>query len=294
MSELWEPMAGVFWKTTPLLPMMDNLQALGNSSFFTTVIGALAGAFFGAWAAQRNAENSKLRDELLREIQASNRGIMLGHSIVNVALSMKNQHIATLKKSYDDDLARLKEYQIKTAPKVALTVSPVLMRLPGINSTDAALQKLIVDQSSEKAFRAIMALSEAIGNFNDTIAVRNGILDNVKNGSIPRDFKFEDIYFGLPVNGNINNEYGDTIKGIYNYNNDIIFYSIKLCEYLQTHAESIAKEYKKRFRKKIKIYSTDLVAAKSAGLLPNEEDYESWLSGYIEEKKIISKKWWTI
>lgn len=88
------------------------------------MVGALAGAYFGAWAAQRNAASSKLRDELLSEIRSANRGIFLGLSILNVALSMKRQLISPLKVSYDEDLERLKQYKETLAPRGVLKVSP--------------------------------------------------------------------------------------------------------------------------------------------------------------------------
>lgn len=280
MAELWEPVSGVFWKNTPLVSDWSLLTNFLESPFLISVFGALAGAYFGAWAAQRNAANSKLRDEFLREIRSANRGILLGLSLVNVALSMKRQHIAPLKSSYDIDLERLKQYEVTHSPGAVLHISPMLMRLQGMSSPATSLHQLLLDQSSEKAHRAVMGLIEAVDNLNDAIEIRNNILENIKNGNLPKNYEFEHIYFGLPVNGNVNNEYGDTINGIHLYCDDVIFFSLKTCEYLKEHGEHFSSKYKKLSRESINICTVDMSAASEAGLLPDEKNYESWLSGF--------------
>jgi hypothetical protein len=282
VAELWEPIAGVFWKSVPLMPSWVSLSNFFESPFFISLMGALAGAYFGAWAAQRNAANNKFRDELLREIRSSNRGVMLGLSIINVALAMKRQHISPLKCSYDEDLERLKQYKNAPAPRGVLQVSPMLMRLQGMSSPVASLNQLLLDQSSGKANRAIMALIEAIDNLNATINLRNSFLDNIKNGDFPKGFKFEDLYFGLAVDGNVNNEYGDTVKAIFLYCDDVVFFALKTCEYLQSHGERCSSRYKRLSREEIRICSVDMRAASEAGLLPDEKNYESWLAGHSE------------
>jgi len=68
-----------------------------NSVFFTAIAGSLAGAFAGALAARRMADKTRNREELLKEIRATNAAIMLAFGICNYHLSIKKQHIKSLK-----------------------------------------------------------------------------------------------------------------------------------------------------------------------------------------------------
>lgn len=158
----------------------------------------------------------------------------------------------------------------------------MLTRLQGMSLPVSALNQLLLDQSSGKAHSAVISLVEAIDNLNETINLRNKFLESIKGGDLPKDFKFEDLYFGLPVNGNVNNEYGDTVKGIYLYCDDVIFFSLKTCEYLKGHGERYSSKYKKLSREEIRICSVDMKAASEAGLLPVEKNYENWLAGHRE------------
>lgn len=85
---------------------------VANSAFATSLIGSLTGAFGGAVAAQRIAERSKHREEILREIRNTNAAIAVAFGIANTALSFKEQYVKSMKEEFDnnrDELIRFCE-----------------------------------------------------------------------------------------------------------------------------------------------------------------------------------------
>lgn len=99
MSNLWEPVAGVYWSAVPLMSNLDLTRGFSGASFITTLVGALSGAFFGAWAAQRIAKSNKVQDDIIKEIRSVNAAIMLGQFIFNCAVATKKQCSEPLKKN---------------------------------------------------------------------------------------------------------------------------------------------------------------------------------------------------
>ena len=109
LAAQWQVVGGFFdsvlfaW----LAAHWPDVKNFFNSGFFTAIAGSLAGAFFGAYAAQKVAENSKRRDELLKEMRLTNAAIMVSFGICNTLLSAKKQHIRALKESFDTQSASL-------------------------------------------------------------------------------------------------------------------------------------------------------------------------------------------
>jgi hypothetical protein len=60
-----------------------------NSNAFTAIAGSCAGAFAGAWAAQRIAARGKEKDEFLAEIRNTSAATIVALSICNSFLSIK-------------------------------------------------------------------------------------------------------------------------------------------------------------------------------------------------------------
>lgn len=296
MAGVWEATGGVFWSSVPLLPNLDFVRDFGWFSFFMTLAATLAGAFAGAWAAQRNNEKAKNIEAIKKEIQVSNRGIMLTLSSFNVALAIKKQYVNDLKEQYENELKRLSEYRNKR-PRPPEPFEAVLMlhQLQTMNFPVEALQNVVMEQSSDKALRAITSLSESIELLNNAITRRNELIESFKAGAIPRGYTLDAMYFGLPVNGNTNKEYGSSIEGIFLYNNDVVFYSLKLCEYLREHALKAAKQHKELTRAKASVCEFDVSEAIENGLIPDDPAHKKWEEAFVEKEDDVEgkKKWYT-
>ena len=73
----------------------------------------------GAWAAQRIAERAKSKDEILKEIRATNASIILAFWICNTLILAKRQVVQPMKTRFEQDLARIDEVIKKTLSKLA-------------------------------------------------------------------------------------------------------------------------------------------------------------------------------
>jgi len=297
MAGLWEPVNGVYWSAAPLLPNLEWIGNLGGSSFFTTVFGALAGAFAGAWAAQRIAERSKLREEWQREIRSVNAGVVLTSATCNLAYALKKQHIKALKESYDAECKSMHEHKLAVAAGVPLgpfEFAPKLDSLHEISPPLDYLQDIVGRLSnSGRALAAVTAVADAIRNLNNALNKRNELLERMKDEKLPAGAEVHHFYFGIPYAvGRGNNEYGGYVQALASYTDDALFFSIKLHDDLYQHGKGIAEKYRKKFGGDVPCVSyIDWQKADSEGLLPKDEEYSDWLSGY----EVLPKKelqWW--
>jgi hypothetical protein len=91
-----------------------------NSNFFTAIAGACAGAFAGAYGAQRIVARGKEKEELLAEIRNTNAATVVALGICNTFLAIKKQHVKRLKETFErqkaDYLARAHQYRIGELP----------------------------------------------------------------------------------------------------------------------------------------------------------------------------------
>jgi ketosteroid isomerase-like protein len=300
MADLWKPVSGVFWSTAPLLPSLESIGQLANSPFFMTVFGALAGAFAGAWAAQRIAGRSKLREEWQKEIRNTNTGIVLTSTTCNLAYALKKQHIKTMKESYDADCKEKDAYIERLAtgvPQSPLSVAPNLLSLHEITPPVNTLQEIVLGRLSTtgRALAATTAVADAIRNLNNVIEKRNNLIERIKDERLPEGAQVHHFYFGMPyAEGKSNDEYGSYVKALALYTDDAIFFSIKLYDDLREHGLGIAKKYKKKFGGEVPgISYINWTKADQEGLLPEDDEYESWLSGYgaSPQKKC---SWWRL
>ncbi|MCD5986231.1 hypothetical protein [Pseudomonas sp. CDFA 610] len=292
-----DDIASVYAELSRLMsPLWENTKSFANSSFFTS----LAGAFAGAIAAQRIAERGKFREELVKEFQSTNSVIALATSVANVALSLKKQHVNNLKSSYDADQERFRAHKAKILSgqilhQTPLEIRPNLMFLQGISPPIATIQDIVLSRLSAggRTIASVTALADSVENLNGALSKRNELLTSFKNKQLPEGATFEDMYLGLCYQErHTNQEYEGSIKAISLYTDDIIFFSVKLCEDLQYHSATLTKRYKSKLRgAPPKNATADFEKARQGGLIPKDEDYVDWLSGFISVQEPVPK-WW--
>jgi hypothetical protein len=292
MASLWEPVCGVYSSTASVLPCLVWLENFGNSSFFTTVFGALAGASAGAWAAQRIAARNKLQEELLKEIRSTNSALLLGQAIFNVGLGSKVEGALPLKTAYDEEVQIFKENTDDFHDKLKGPVN--LEKITCATMPISALHPLVLTEisSSAGAVRALLHLKIAIDSHLEALAHRNGIIDIFINNRIPKGLRFEDMYFGEPRNGVTHREYADSIRDIYKSADDILFYSKKMCEHLHHHATELSGKYKKLSKNKVIIGKLVIDSNINPSLIPGDESYAKWLAGYQPVQSAAAAPWW--
>lgn len=294
MTDLWVPVSGVFWRTAPLIS--DFGWTVDFGAFFTTIVGALAGAGIGAWAAGYISERNKFREQFTKEIRDTNAAMVLALGVTNLGIALKRQHVKTLAEDYLEQRAKCHEIVAKLKAGQAQTEVPKInfLELQEIAPPVTHLQEIVLSRISTtgRALAAVTALADAVINLNCALRHRNELIKQFKKNELPDGAKKEHFCFGLPYgNGVTNDEYGDSIKGIRLYTDDVIFFGSELCADLYEHAEIIAKQYRSRRLggKTPAVNEFNLSRASEAGLIPPVEDYEAWTSGFKKAPKQQAK-----
>lgn len=297
MADLWEPVAGVFWRNAPLLPHIG--WTVEFSDIITAVVGALAGAGIGAWAAGYISERNKLREQLTKEIRDTNAAIVLALGVMNLGIGLKRQHVKALVENYIEQRAKCREMIALMEKGQAQPEVPLinLLELQEVAPPVNHLQEIVLSRLSTtgRALAAVTELTDAVFNLNAALKRRNELISMFKKNDFPVGARKEHFCFGLPYgNGETNEEYGDSIKGIDFYSNDIIFFGSELCFDLREHAKELIKEYKCRRLggKTPDFIEFDLSKAYDQGLIPAAKDYEAWTSGFQKKAKKKKKRWY--
>jgi gas vesicle protein len=269
----------------------ENTKAFGNSSFFTSLIGALAGAFAGAYAAQRIAEREKIREELIKEIRNTNAAIMSAFDISNSLLSLKKQHVKSLKENFDTARAQLIELKRKLDSGEIQSNKPFFFKgdlrtLPRTQLPIDILRNQVFERLTVggRPLSLVTSLIQSIELLNSSIDMRNQLIEKYQESKATENPNFPARYFGLPyAPGHVDLNYPNAVEGIYNYTDDGIFYSQLLCRDLNDHGKSLVEDFKKHFRTKApRINEADFQKAQAAGLMPANEAYADWLQCFVK------------
>lgn len=274
----------------------DELKALSNSSFTTSLIGSLAGAFAGAIAAQRIAERSKLREELSKEIRNTNAGITLALTVANAVLSLKKQHIREIKSTYDTEKSNLLNFlnnkeKTPTTIKSTYTFRGDFRTLPELSPPIGTLEEIVFSRLSATGRPLSLAASivSAIQSLNNSILQRNELAKLFKDQNFPQGANLHSMYFGLPYgDGHTNQEFGDTVEAMSLYSDDAIFFCILLCADLREHGLQTASTYKVKLKKNPpKVIEAKFETHEQNDLIPKSECYPTWFTAFQrpEEKK---------
>ena len=272
----------------------ENLAAISNSAFTTSLVGALAGAYAGAKAAQQIAERSKERAEFQVQIRNTNAAITLSFIVCNAAISLKRQQTKGLCDSYFNKKAELEGFlqrrKAGDSPDIPFGFQADLRSVPFPAVPIDALRSLVYEKLSVSArpLALVATLASALSSLADTIANRNGLIASFKQLSPQvREAALPALYFGRPYGeGHVSTEYLDTMTGLQNLTDDVIFFSHLLCKDLATYGNKVLDKFKSQFKGvPEQIHAIELSPEKTAGLMPPEEQYSEWLSGFRERNQ---------
>lgn len=96
---------------TDVCSLLNWTWGLLNSSFWT----ALVGAFAGAIGAQVIAEKSKARADAFEEIRRTNAAMLLSFSICNMAMALKTQHVQPMIDAFNSVVERIERFNERVA-----------------------------------------------------------------------------------------------------------------------------------------------------------------------------------
>jgi hypothetical protein len=271
-----------------------NLATISNSAFTTSLVGALAGAYAGAYAAQRTAEHSKERAEFQAEIRNTNAAITLSFMVCNAAISLKKQQTKGLCESYFKKKNELEGFlQERKAGEsyhdALFEFQADLRSVPFPAVPIDALRSLVYEKLSVSArpLALVATLTGALSSLAETIENRNRLIASFRLLPLQaRDAALPALYFGRPYGeGHVSTEYFDTMTGLQNLTDDVIFFSRLLCEDLAAHGHKVLDKFKSQFKAVIdQVNAIELSPEKTSGLIPPNEQYSEWLAGFLERK----------
>jgi hypothetical protein len=174
--------------STRVLPLFDtywpSVEKFFDSGFFTAIVGSFAAAYAGARAAQLIAEKTRNREELLREIRATNATTMVAFGITNTLLSVKKQHIKPLKEQFDQQRAATREALAKQQQGQAGVIEfhANYLAFPALTLPLSILQTQIFEKLSLHGRPIALAttLTQSMDGLNVAIAKRNELIESYK------------------------------------------------------------------------------------------------------------------
>lgn len=258
----------------------ETLRDFGNSTFFTSIAGAFAGAWAGGRIAQVLATRARNKEELEREIRKTNAAAIMASSLCDDLSGMLRQYVKPMKEQYDADLAAI----------TALLAAPVkpngpppafeanLMQLSGPTLHIENLERLIFgDISNNRAIRLFTALSQTVINVHSTVRQRNQLVEEFRAHQDPHA-TLRHRYFGFPnAHGQIDVRYKTTLEGLHSALWDGTYFSMQLALMLASHAGDLERRYKKTFgRPAPKAIELDFSRLTERGLMPDSKNYPDW------------------
>lgn len=263
----------------------ENVGAALNSAFTTSLVGALAGAFFGAMAAQRIAVRTKRVDQLLDQVRMANTAIMASFAYCNHLLAFKRQHVRPLYESFSAQKRDLAEFhRMRDAGNIPkeqpfqfnADLRTVQMPLLPV----AAIERLLFERLSVSGRPLALAIQLAgvSASLGDMTERRLLLIEGFKQ--LPQQGVVA-MYFGLPFGGRVSTEFADVLEAMHRLTDDGIFFSKLLCEDLVQLGNKSLDEYKKLSKQSSeKVAELDFTIARDGGLLPDEAEYQDWLRGF--------------
>ena len=270
-----------------LLVALKPVFAFFNSAFVIAFVGGLTGALGGALGAQHIIERGSRRTELLRELRNTNAATMVGFSIVNAALALKNQHVRPLFEKFHADKAALAKFEVDRAagrlsPGAQFTLVTDLRSFPAPVVPIDTLKTLVFDKISAqgRALALVSVIEQSLVGLHNAIRQRDEMCRRFQSGAVPSQ-QLPNYYFGRPLQSGTNQEYPDLVDAIHEYVDDLAFFAALLCEDLNSHGEALRTTLADKFWKEApKATAADFSGPRKSGLLPPDANYADWLKAF--------------
>jgi len=233
------------------------------------------------------------------EIRHLNAATSIAFGIANSAMSAKQQHIAPLFKTYQQELERHSTWQQKVETGQIQGNKPFdleldLQTIPRVLAPIKPLQDLVFGQipTSPLIVNLTVSLTEFLEHLEIAMASRDRQIADFRSKQLPPGASISHLYLGLRYGeGHRNNEFGSTLAAMHLYNEHVIFYSSELVLELAKIAKASQSKFRAHFSEPPpKVSEVDLTGAKDAGLLPARERYEGWLKAFSGTKAPAA--WW--
>lgn len=267
-----------------------------NSNFSTSILGALAGAFFGAWGAQKISERSKRKDDLAKEIRNTNAAIALAFASTSTFIALMRQHVKPLKDRFDNKFieyaclqTRIRVFRLPQQKPFELQFD--FRSLTEVTPPLDTLKSQIFEKISlvGRPLILISVLQQSADGLVSCIRDRNSLLANYRARLARGNPELVYDYFGLPKpDGGTDQVYFDLLNAIYSQTEDGIFFSNLLAKDLIAHGDRIAAQYREEFGKGGPTINKPIYHQYALDLIPPDGQYADFVSGFTGSNPRIS------
>jgi hypothetical protein len=257
-----------------------------NSSFAIALLASMAGAYFGATAAQKVILRSKKEQDLESELRNINSAIMCSFTICNMGLTIKKQLVKPLYDKYILEQGNFNDFEARRKAG-KLGENEVFHYEADLQDFDAppfpleSLNNTLFNKVSvnSRALSAAAFLEASYSGLKSMLDKRRGLIEMFKNNAFASE-EFSYYYFGLKMeSGNTQKEYSDAVNAIMSYTDDVIFFSKVISEDVEEYGKSL-KEREKLISSDFSIRHADFSLPEEQGLMPVQESYSPWLEGF--------------
>lgn len=261
-----------------------------NSNIVIAFVGGFTGAIGGALGAQRIVERSRKRQERLKELRYTNAAIMVAHTICNAALSLKKQHVQSMRENFLNMKSDLEAFKAKRdagqiASDVEFHLQMDMRTYPAPIVPIETLKHVVFQELSAvgRPLALVAVIEQSLIGLNNSIAKRDQLIQRFATGKVPANKQVQ-YYFGLPLQGgHINQEYPDLVEAIYSYVDDLAFFSYQLCNDLMKHGAKVRDALIKKPSKQVpNVSEVDFSGPLKSGLMPPDSQYSDWMNAFVE------------
>ncbi len=256
------------------------IRDFGNSTFFTSIAGAFAGAWAGGRIAQVLATRARDKEELAKEIRKANAAAIMSSSLCDDLGALLRQHVKPMKEQYDKDLALMTALLATPAKPSGRppTICANLMQLSGPTLHVENLEQLVFGEiSNNRAIRLFTTLSQTVSNVESMVVQRNLLVEEFRAvGNTQTTLRYS--YFGFPTaHGEVDGRYKTTLDSLHTNLWDGIYFSMQLALLLADHAAEIERRFKRSFgRSGPKAIAMEFSLLKERGIMPDRNNYPDW------------------
>lgn len=256
-----------------ILELFDAIKCIINvqNNWVVAAVGGLVGAYGGYYIVSKIQK----KEDSIKEVRNTNAATIISFSIWNFFIGLKKQHVRDLWERYNLEYQRwethLSNVMLKKAnPNEVFELLTDFRLLQPIITPINLLQEQIFNKISLAGhpILALNALAQAIHSLSNAIETRNNLIETYRNGAVKETLP--DFYFGLTSeSGSSNSIYHDCVENILNATDDCIYFSHRLCQLLEKHADKIKNDN----NLKIRINRVQFSELLDKSLLPDTENY---------------------
>ncbi len=251
------------------------------------VIGTFGGAYGGARAADAIATRKLQWQKLYDELVETNAAISLASGVCQRVLMLKADYVRQMHGEFVLAKRAIELHHAEAlggAPVGPIPVELNFRRIEACRAPAERLEAVVLEKIGiqGRPLHLAIALSESLGSLNEQLAIRNKLIDELKDADMPGDQLVKLVYGVELDDGTVDTSFADAVDGINKRTNNCIWFARQLVEDLLAHSVKLRQRLPKRTRARLpgltRPYFHEAVALE---LFPENDDYGSWRVSFV-------------